>query len=149
MKLTIRPTNFRDANAFIHKYHRHAYPVKAGFKFAICVVDENEKVRGVAIAGNPIARMLDDGLTIEIRRNCTDGTPNACSMLYGACCRAAKAMGFRLAVTYTLQSENGTSLKASGFTPIAYVVERQWTSPSRFRLERDLIGDKIRWEKKL
>lgn len=36
-------------------------------------------------------------------------------MLYGACCRIAKAMGYKKIITYILQSETGTSLKASQF----------------------------------
>ena len=47
---------------------------------------------------------------------CTDGTYNACSMLYGACCRVAKEMGYKKIITYILESENGASLKASNFT---------------------------------
>lgn len=48
---------------------------------------------GVAIAGQPIARKLDDGLTIEVRRLCTDGTKDACSKLYGACARVLPGPG--------------------------------------------------------
>ena len=67
------------------------------------------------MVGRPVARHLDDGLTLEINRNCTDGTKNACTMLYGAACRAAKALGYKRIVTYTRASEPGTSLKASNW----------------------------------
>ena len=72
-------------------------------------------MHGVAICSNPVARNADDGLTLEVSRLCTDGTPNACSMLYGACARIAKDMGFKKIQTYILESEPGTSLRASGW----------------------------------
>lgn len=111
--LEIRPITLRDANRYVREYHRHNMPTN-GHKFSVACYD-GDRLCGVAIAGQPVARNLDDGLTIEIRRVCTDGTFNACTMLYGACCRCAKAMGYKRVVTYTLQSEPGTSLKASGF----------------------------------
>lgn len=72
-------------------------------------------LHGVAICSNPVARLADDGLTLEVSRLCTDGTRNACSILYGACARIAKEMGFKKIQTYILKSETGTSLKASGW----------------------------------
>ena len=42
--------------------------------------------------------------------------PNACSILYAAAYRAARAMGYNKVVTYILDTENGTSLKAAGYT---------------------------------
>ena len=113
MALEIRPCSLKEANVYVAAYHRHNQPT-TGHKWSVAVYD-GERLCGVAIAGRPIARKLDDGLTIEIRRVCTDGTRNACSILYGACARVAKAMGYRRIVTYTLQSEPGTSLKAAGF----------------------------------
>lgn len=146
MKLTLAPMGLRDANAFVARLHRHSKPVR-GQKFSVAVL--NGKLCGVAIAGRPVARALQDGFTIEILRVCTDGTRNACSMLYGACCRAAAGMGYQRAVTYTLESEGGASLKAAGFRPVAEVKDRQWGCASRPREQRDLIGDKVRWERAL
>lgn len=114
MSLEIRPCSLKAANDYVAAHHRHNGKT-TGHKWSVAVYD-GERLCGVAIAGQPIARKLDDGLTIEIRRVCTDGTPNACSMLYGACCRVAKAMGYKRVVTYTLVSEPGASLRASGFT---------------------------------
>lgn len=85
-----------------------------GGKFAVAVY-KNDRLCGVAICGRPTARRSDDGVTLEIYRNCTDGTRNACSKLYGACLRIAKNMGYKRVLTYTLASENGASLKASNF----------------------------------
>lgn len=111
--LTIRPISIAKANAFVEQHHRH-HGKKTGCRFAIACYD-GEQLRGVAICSNPVARNADDGLTLEVARLCTDGTRNACSLLYGACARIAKDMGFRKVQTYILESEAGTSLKASGW----------------------------------
>ena len=84
-------------------------------KFSIGVSDNGALV-GVAICGRPVARRLDDGYTLEVNRLCTDGTPNACSILYAAAYRAARAMGYNRVITYILDTENGSSLKAAGYT---------------------------------
>lgn len=112
--LTIRPITLRDANAYVATHHRHNQPT-TGHKWSLALYDD-DRLCGVAIAGQPIARKLDDGLTIEVRRLCTDGTKDACSKLYGACARVAREMGYRKIITYTLISEPGTSLRASGWT---------------------------------
>ena len=111
--LQIRPISIHDANIFVEKYHRH-HGKKTGCRFAISVWG-GQQFHGVAICSNPVARRADDGLTLEVSRLCTDGTYNVCSMLYGACARIAKEMGFKKIQTYILESETGTSLKASGW----------------------------------
>lgn len=111
--LYIRPITLKAANEFVLNYHRHHKPA-VGHKFSIACFDD-ERLCGVAICGRPVSRVLDDGTILEINRVCTDGTHNACSKLYGACARIAKDMGYRRIITYTLCSEPGTSLKASGF----------------------------------
>ena len=83
-------------------------------EFAVACYDGDD-LCGVAICGRPVARYLDDGLTLEILRCCTDGTDNACSKLYGACCRIGFDMGYERIVTYTLATESGASLRAAGF----------------------------------
>ena len=110
--MTIVPINLDEANAFVEKHHRHHKPVP-GAKFCIAVAVGGVVV-GVAIVGRPIARMADDGWTLEVNRTCTDGTKNANSMLYGACRRVAFGMGYRKLITYTLPSEGGRSLAAAG-----------------------------------
>ena len=109
--MEIKPITFREASDFINKHHRH-HKATVGHKFSIGVYD-GEKLVGVAVCGRPVSRFYDDGVTCEINRLCTDGTKNACSMLYGACCRVAKEMGYVKIITYILASENGASLKAS------------------------------------
>ncbi len=123
--MEIRPITFKEACTFVSLYHRHHKPT-VGCKFSIGVYDNGTLV-GVAICGRPVSRYLDDGLTCEINRLCTDGTYNACSMLYGACCRVAKAMGYKKVITYILQSENGASLKASNFTCEGTAGGTKWT----------------------
>ena len=111
--MEIRPIHLKQANEYVAQFHRHNIPTVGG-KFAVACYD-GDTICGVAICGRPTARKSDDGRTLEIYRNCTNGARNACSMLYGACCRVARDMGYKRVVTYTLASENGASLKASGF----------------------------------
>lgn len=85
--LEITPMTLKEANAYVEQNHRHHGPV-VGHKFSIGCSD-GEKIVGVAIVGRPVARHLDDGWTLEVNRLCTDGTRNACSMLYAAAWRAA------------------------------------------------------------
>lgn len=113
-KLSIRPILLPAANAFVSAHHRHHKPLKI-HKFSIAVLDENARIRGVAILGRPVARLYDDGLTIEVLRVATDGCANACSALYGASRRICKEFGYTRLITYTLMSEPGTSLRAAGW----------------------------------
>ena len=111
--LKLVPITFKKANEFVKQHHRHHKPV-VGHKFSVAC--QNDGVLcGVAIAGRPVSRHLDNGFTIEVNRLCTDGTKNACSMLYSAVWRIAKPMGYKKAITYILESESGTSLRAAGW----------------------------------
>ena len=127
--MDIRPVTFRQASDYINQHHRY-HRATVGCKFCIGLY-EGEKLIGCAVCGRPVSRYLDDGLTCEINRVCTDGTRNACSMLYGACCRAAKAMGYRQIITYTLESEPGASLKASNFSDDGIAGGEMWTGSRR------------------
>ena len=148
--MKIVPINFKTACEFVDQCHRHnAAP--PGCKFAIGLKDAGELI-GVVIVGRPVNRNLDDGFTIEITRVCVlDGNRNANSMLYGAGCRAAKAMGYRRVITYNLASESGSSLKAAGFRPVSIVPARKgWSCDSRPRSTKKYPAEtKIRWEKDL
>lgn len=123
-------------------WHRHNRTVH-GALFAISVASHG-KVVGVAIVGNPIGRNAKDGRTCEIVRVATDGTYNACSILYGACCRAAKAMGYAKVITKTLVDEPGTSLKASGFVEDGLTDGGDWDRTKRRRPNVDLFGNELR-----
>lgn len=144
--LTVKPIGVKEASEYINKYHRH-HSATIGCKFCISAWNDGEMV-GVAVCGRPVSRHYDDGLTCEINRVCTDGTKNACSLLYGACCRIAKAMGYRKIITYTLISENGASLKASGFTFDGEAGGTHWTG-SRNRGQNIPNEMKKRWVKYL
>lgn len=126
-------------------HHRHHKPV-VGHKFSIGCTDGKEIV-GVAIVGRPVSRHLDDGWTLEVNRLCTDGTHNACSMLYAAAWRAARAMGYKRLVTYILDSESGTSLKASGWKCVGQAGGLRWTGKRRPEVDLYPAQMKIRWEK--
>lgn len=110
--MELQQIELRDANAFVAKLHRHHKPVQ-GHRFSIAAVHEG-KIVGVAICGRPVARLAAP-LTVEVTRLCTDGTPNACSFLYGAAARAAKALGYKRIQTFILESESGVTLKAVGW----------------------------------
>lgn len=111
--MILQPVTFREACAFVESMHRHHKPPR-GCLFCLGV-SENDRVIGVAIVGRPVSRMLQDGWTAEVTRVATDGTKNACSKLYAAAWRAARSIGFRRLVTYTLPEESGASLRAAGW----------------------------------
>ena len=162
MSLRIIPVTLEDANKLVRRLHRHNKPV-VGAKFCIGVekwtIKDSEfapnqtyiELVGVAIVGRPVAPKLDDGRTAEITRVCTDGTKNAASMLYGACRKAARAMGYDRIFTYTLPEEGGASLRAAGFKldkDDAGGSARMWHNRDGRKVEpvgNDLIGGKWRW----
>lgn len=144
--MKIRPISFASACEFIKLYHRHHKPT-VGHKFSVGCYD-GERLCGVAVCGRPVSRYLDNGETCEINRLCTDGTRNACSKLYGACSRIAKEMGYKLIITYILQSENGASLKASNFFNEGIAGGAHWTGK---RNKGQTIPNELkqRWVKQL
>ncbi|WP_429457478.1 XF1762 family protein [Microbacterium sp. ZKA21] len=145
VRLRIRAITLRDANEYVAAIHRHHRPV-TGHKFSLAVLDRSGAIRGVAIVGRPVSRHRDDGMTLEVTRVATDGCPNACSALYGASWRAARALGYARIGTYTLASEPGTSLRAAGWRAVHTVRGRSWSAPSRHRTDRHPLEDKVLWE---
>lgn len=145
--IRVTPISLAEANAFVAQHHRHHAPVP-GAKFCLAVSDASDAVRGVAIVGRPVARGLDDGWTLEVNRCCTDGTRNACSMLYGAAWRAAKALGYRRLLTYTMPEEGGASLRACGWRDLGLRGGGNWSTPARPRVDTALVlrGQKTLWE---
>lgn len=133
MSLRVVPLRLKTANALVLRWHRHHKPTVGGL-FAIGAADGPELV-GAVIVGRPVARHLDDGTTAEVTRCVTDGTPNACSLLYAAAWRAWRAMGGHRLITYTLAAETGTSLRAAGWRVLYQTSERPqgWDTPSRRR----------------
>ena len=143
--LTVVPISLAEANAFVARHHRHHAPMP-GAKFCIAIADDGGTVRGVAIVGRPVARNADNGWTLEVNRCCTDGVKNGCSMLYGAAWRAAKALGYRRLITYTLPEEGGASLRATGWTNIGLRGGGNWNCASRPRVDTQLQQQKFCWE---
>ncbi len=128
-RLTVIPVTWKQACAFVEEHHRHHAGTR-GCKWAVGVADETG-LRGVALAGRPVSRHLDDGLTVEVNRTCTDGCPNANSALYGACWRVAAAMGYRRMITYTEAGESGASLRAAGMRKVRDLPARgSWADAS-------------------
>lgn len=145
--LQLCPITWKEACAFIALHHSHHMP-GSGWKFGVGVND-GEKLVGVVTVGRPVSRVLDDGFTLEVTRNCTDRTPHVCSMLYGAARRVAKDLGFHRLITYTLLEEDGTSLKAVGWKAVHQTEGGSWSTPSRLRVDKHPLGPKMRWETEL
>lgn len=145
-RLVVVPMTLRDASKFVEFHHRHHKPPQGGlFAIGIAIVGNTEPC-GVAIVGKPVARMVNDGWTAEVTRLCTLGQRNACSMLYRACWRAARAMGYRRLITYTLPEEGGASLRASGFRCIGECGGGSWDRTNRPRVDRHPTQRKLRWD---
>lgn len=143
--LSVRPIPRDQALQFISQHHRtHGRP--QGYRFAIAAVKDEVRICGVAIAGRPVARRLDDGVTLEVIRCCTDGTKNACSFLYGAVRRIGREMGYRRFVTYTLPEEGGASLRAAGWSLVAETQGGSWDRDKRPRVDTHPTQRKFRWE---
>jgi hypothetical protein len=142
--MALIPIELGEANEFVRQVHRHHGPV-VGHKFSLGAV-KDEKIVGVAIVGRPTARRRDDGMTLEVTRLATDGTRNACSFLYGAAARAAFALGYKRIGTYILASENGATLKASGWRLIGGTPGRSWSVPSRPRIDKHPLQPKLLFE---
>jgi hypothetical protein len=151
-KLAVVPVTWREAYKFCEDYHRH-HASPRGCKFALGVVDNEGKLRGVALCGRPVARAFDDGLTLEVNRTATDGCFNANSALYGACWRVACAMGYRRLITYTQEGETGSSLTAAGLIKVGNLQPRGSWAESSVRLKhlRNPVGaggmQRTLWEK--
>lgn len=141
----ITPITLTEAVAFVETHHRHHKAPQGGL-FAVGV-SEGSSVVGVAIVGRPVARMADNGWTAEVTRLCTLGHRNACSMLYQACWRAARAIGYRKLITYTLPEEGGASLRAAGWKCIGEAGGGSWSRTSRPRVDEHPTQEKLKWER--
>ncbi|WP_219844613.1 XF1762 family protein [Microbacterium sp. MYb72] len=144
--LKVGPIGLKEANAFVIDHHRH-HKASRGHKFSVSVVDEAQRIRGVGIAGRPVSRVLDREGYLEVVRVCTDGTRNACSMIYGALRRAGIALGYEphKIITYTLATESGASLRAAGWHEDGLAGGGSWDTPSRRREDQAPTEQKRRW----
>lgn len=158
-RLELMPITLAEARRFIALHHRHNKP-PVGWKVGVGLAVDGQLV-GVGVLSRPVARKLaaQEPRTIEITRVCTVGDKNANSRLYGALCRAAAALGYTAAVTYTLEEESGASLRAAGFRLEGQATTRPdqtWDMPSRPRVQTNLLGEetipvgpKLRWRRSL
>lgn len=142
--LSIVPIRRAEAQRFVAEHHRHLGPV-TGAIFQVACAD-GDRVCGVAICGRPVNRTLDDGWTLEANRCCTDGTKNANSMLYAACWRVARSLGYKKLITYTKPTESGASLRAAGWKVVHQTRGDSWNRKKRPRVDVDPWQPKLRWE---
>jgi hypothetical protein len=143
--MNLQPVTLKEARRFVDIHHRHHKAPQGGL-FAIGLAG-NEEIIGVAIVGRPIARMLDNGYTAEVTRLCVlNGYKNACSMLYSACWRAARAIGYKRLITYILSSESGQSLKAAGWKLVGECGGGTWNRKDRPRIDTHPLEQKKLFE---
>ena len=144
--MEITPCTVAEARRKVKEWHRHLPDVQGGLFAAQCVVDG--QCVGVAIAGNP-SRVWQGQAKLVISRVATIGWENACSALYGAIARAAKALGYKEVWTYTLPEEPGTSLRAAGFMDMGLTDGGEWSRASRPRKAAIRPEPKRRWLRRL
>lgn len=147
MPVRIAPCTVKAALKKVREWHRHLPDLQGGL-FAVQCLDAEGNCVGVAIAGNP-SRVWQGQAKLVISRVATTGHENACSMLYGALARAAKALGYREVWTYTLPGEPGASLKAAGFMDMGLSTGGEHNRPSRPRAPAKHPERKRRWLRKL
>jgi hypothetical protein len=147
--MRVIPLELAEANRVVAAWHRHHKPV-VGHRFSLGVIDDDGVVRGAAIVGRPVARLA--GLpreVLEVTRLVTDGTKNACSMLYAAAARVGRQLGYLRIQTYILDEEPGTSLRASGWRSDGPSGGGQWGRVGRPRCTDHPTGLKERWSLQL
>ena len=150
MSLKVVPLELVEANQFVLRYHRHHQPSQ-GHRFSIGAVDENGTLRSAAIIGRPVARLSGSPREVlEVVRLVSDGTKNACSILYAAAARVGKELGYCRIQTYILEDEPGTTLKASGWIYEGVAGGGQWKhTDGKARRTDQPTGKKGRWAKEL
>ena len=144
--MEIKPITLKDANSFVDMFHRHNKHCR-GCKFCLALYNDSELV-GVAICGRPVARNLDNGLTLEILRVCVKDTApkGANSKLYARCRKIGQSMGYKKIITYTLKSESQSSLRAVSARVDGEVKSGEWNRPNRKRTSQSVYKqEKIRW----
>jgi len=146
MKPEVVPLTRKESQEFVRQYHRHHKPHVADVTRIGMAV--GGVLVGVAVLGRPVARMLCDGLTLEVvRLAVNDQAPrNACSWLLSRSWRAAQALGYRKVITYTLPEEGGASLRGAGWRCIGKAGGGSWSCPSRPRIDKHPTQTKLRWE---
>ena|ERR1041385_3759787 len=146
--MKIVPLELRELNDLVTRLHRHHKPVQ-GHRFSLGLMLGDTLIGGCSV-GRPVARMICQKTVVEVTRLVTDGTKNACSMLYSAAARVAKAMGYKAIQTYILDEEMGTSLRASGWEYVGVSPGGSWTRKTKpNRREDQPLGRKKKFVKVL
>lgn len=151
MKLQIKPIRLKEAKDFISKHHRHNKP-PLSWRFGASIWNW-ETLVGVVMVGRPVARLLDHKSIVEVNRLCIDPSldkelsAHACSMLYSWSAKQAKKRGFKKIITYILETEKGTGLKASGWINDGMTKGGSWNRRSRPRLDSAPTVKKVRFIK--
>ena len=151
--LKVIPLSLKEANKFVTKHHRHNKKC-AGHKFSIGA-EHQGRIVGVAIIGRPVARKLDNKYTLEINRNCVldDAPKGTCSFLYAKAIKIWQSMGGKKIITYTLNTESGSSLKAVNFIKETKVrtfsKNTGWTTRENRVWQKIQTIPRIRWSKDL
>lgn len=148
--LRVVPIELKEANAAVAAWHRHHQPCQ-GHRFSLGAIDDNHVLHGAIIIGRPVARLAGHPrVVLEVTRLVTDGTPNACSMLYAAAARVGKALGYARIQTYILEEETGITLKATGWACEGLAGGGQWKhTDGKPRRTDQPTGAKTRWSKTL
>lgn len=142
-----KPITQKQAKIFVDSWHRHHIaPIGSIFQIAAYY---NDILIGVAMCGRPVARGNDNKLTIEVTRCCIldeYSDLHVASFLYSRCRRIARELGYRRIITYTLISEWGTSLEASGWHRVKITNGGSWNCKSRPRIDKHPTEEKVLWE---
>ena len=135
--LKLQPITQKAAKVYINEIHRHhKAPVGSIFQIA-CIDTENPAdILGVIMVGRPVCRHHNGKGMCEVNRLATTGAKNVCSFLYAAAARVAKNLGYSQIITYILETEHGSSLKASGWKHDYTSAGGSWNVPSRKRQEK-------------
>jgi hypothetical protein len=134
----------KQALPFVARVHRRL-PKVQGAMWAISA-RVGDEVIGCALVGNPARMWMEDSAVLAVLRVAViEGNRNACSMLYGACSRAAQAMGAEDLVTYTEGDETGVTLKAAGWVDAGMTDGGEHDRPSRQRKPAVNADPKRRW----
>lgn len=146
-KLSVVHVTIEEANRFVLAFHRHHLDMPSGIgRYALAAIEPDGLVHGVAIVGLPAAlNRMNEQSVLEVSRLATDGHPNACSVLYAACGRAGRALGFRRIITYILDTEAGGSLKPAGWQQDDGMWGGMGWSNRPGRRDLHPVGPKGRW----
>jgi hypothetical protein len=142
------PCTVKAAIRWVSEHHRHLRRELAGARFGVALADQAGTWVGVALVTSG-PRVWESSGRCNIARVCTTGAKNACSRLYGAICRAAAALGYIEAWTYTLPEESGISLRASGFEDMGITSGGEHSRLNRIRRPAERPEPKRRWRRVL